>query len=454
MKFLKISILAFVSFFLFLNATPVEEKVTVTAQLAGCDERMNLYVFDGVGFKPVQVIQANEGAYSFSVPKSDPRFYYIGKETNNVLPLILGNEATVNVSGSCRDLRASNVDSSPFNKRYKEIRAKINEFNKRMGGLIQEYRIRKEQPEQVKKIANRMKGLDEEKLAFLEATKKEHPFFGRVVSLNTYLSYQNNNTEGKYASEQEYFASEFFRFADFKDAGYNNLPWMYESFKAYTTTLSSIGLSHEQQQQYVEAAIADIPKGSPAQKMALTGVIGVFKRKQSPNFVHFGELFVQTFQESDPFAAKSLAQELNAAKSFMIGGEAPDFTQKTPEGADLSLSDFKGKVVLVDFWASWCGPCRRENPNVVRMYDKYKNQGFEILSVSLDRKKDRWLKAIEKDGLNWAHVSDLKGWKNEVAQLYGVSSIPHTVLLDKEGKILARNLRGPKLEQKLAEIFE
>ena len=137
----------------------------------------------------------------------------------------------------------------------------------------------------------------------------------------------------------------------------------------------------------------------------------------------------------------------------MIGAIAPDFQQDTPEGTSMKLSDHRGKIVLVDFWASWCGPCRKENPNVVRLYQKYNEQGFDVLAVSLDRTKDRWLKAIEKDGLEWHHVSDLKGWQNAVAKQYSVSSIPHTILLDREGKILARNVRGPTLENKLKEIF-
>lgn len=108
---------------------------------------------------------------------------------------------------------------------------------------------------------------------------------------------------------------------------------------------------------------------------------------------------------------------------------------------------------MIDFWASWCGPCRRENPNVVEAYQKYKDKGFDILGVSLDRDKSAWLKGIEEDQLTWTHVSDLKYWQNEVAQLYGVSSIPHSVLLDKDGKIIAKNLRGEDLHKKLEELL-
>ena len=133
--------------------------------------------------------------------------------------------------------------------------------------------------------------------------------------------------------------------------------------------------------------------------------------------------------------------------------EAPEILMENPDGTPVALTSLRGKVVLLDFWASWCRPCRAENPNVVRMYNKYNDQGFEVFSVSLDKDKGRWVQAIEKDGLDWTHVSDLAWWNSAAAKTYNVHSIPATFLLDREGKIIAKNLRGPALEAKLSEIF-
>ncbi|MCD8739857.1 AhpC/TSA family protein [Mucilaginibacter roseus] len=145
---------------------------------------------------------------------------------------------------------------------------------------------------------------------------------------------------------------------------------------------------------------------------------------------------------------------LDGWKKTAVGATAPQFSQADKDGKQVSLASFKGKYVLVDFWASWCGPCRNENPNVVSAYNQYKDRSFTILGVSLDSNRDAWLKAIDDDKLAWTQVSDLKYWKNEVAELYGVRAIPQNFLIGPDGKIVAKNLTGDKLSAKLNEIYK
>jgi peroxiredoxin len=151
-----------------------------------------------------------------------------------------------------------------------------------------------------------------------------------------------------------------------------------------------------------------------------------------------------------------MAERIEIAKKVGIGRIAPDFTQNDTLGNPVSLSSFRGKFLLIDFWASWCGPCRQENPNVVAAFKKYNNKGFDILGVSLDQPtgKEKWLKAIHDDNLTWTQVSDLKFWGNAVAAQYGIQAIPQNFLLDPNGKIIGKNLRGEALNKKLEEIIK
>lgn len=195
-------------------------------------------------------------------------------------------------------------------------------------------------------------------------------------------------------------------------------------------------------------------------KQNITNPVGVHLLKGNYYYMDVEELeplmsqIPATFDNDEQvIKIKELVEKM---KATAVGQKFTDFEMQTPEGETVKLSDYvgKGKVVLVDFWASWCGPCRREMPNLVEAYAKYKNKNFEIVGVSLDQSGDAWKEAIKKLNITWPQMSDLKYWQCEGAQLYAVSSIPHTVLIDGEGIILARGMHGDELQEKIAEAVK
>jgi peroxiredoxin len=172
-------------------------------------------------------------------------------------------------------------------------------------------------------------------------------------------------------------------------------------------------------------------------------------------FITIHDLVLSTLIKLYPenYIVKAKHQEIEAKKRVALGYPAPEITMQDTTGNMFSLSYLRGKIVLIDFWASWCGYCRMESPNMVKLYQQYKQYGFDILGVSLDQNKTSWISAIEKDGLEWHHVSDLKGWQSAVCATYGIRGIPFTVLVDKNGNIIAKGLRGEALEEKIKEIL-
>ena len=193
--------------------------------------------------------------------------------------------------------------------------------------------------------------------------------------------------------------------------------------------------------------------------LAVLQVIGNFSAEEDHLFLDsLGTLFANNPPDSKHTPrflsyVEGVRLQAKNGENLQVGKTAPDINLPNPDGEVVPLSSLRGKIVLVDFWAQWCRPCRMENPNIVKAYHNYKDKGFEVYGVSLDRSKDKWLQGIEEDGLSWTHVSDLKYWQSEAAKTYNINAIPASFLLDQEGKIIAKNLRGPSLHQKLKEIL-
>ena len=212
-----------------------------------------------------------------------------------------------------------------------------------------------------------------------------------------------------------------------------------------------------EQFQETESSKINYLKTTMLKQNSLAGLIYMSSVDMKKNMDFYGKYAPSLLKKyPNNIFVKSLNNQYVSEKNkvnLLPGAQAPEIDLPTPEGPNFKLSSLRGKVVLIDFWASWCGPCRRANPHVVTLYNKYHAKGFDILGVSLDKDKASWIKAIATDGLKWHQVSDLKYWQSAAGRTYGVGSIPHTVLIDREGKIIATGLRDASLDAKLKEIF-
>lgn len=430
------------------------DVVTFNCELADCkkDAPLYLYRFDGYSFSIFKTAKADSNnVFTFRIPASENQFYFVGAQQGKTKPVILGAEKNLTMQGRCSNIRKSEFVDSELNTNYEMAIKKIRSYQSTAKGLNRQLAKVGNNPTSQTEIIKKLKSNDDAQVAMFTSMNEKHPFVGKIVATKMYLSFPNN--KGNYANEVEYYVNEYFTHLDLKDPAMDRMPALFETFRDYTTTLVAIKFDETKMKTTLDNVLKKMNPEGQAYRFALGAIVQTLKSKNHPAYIGYGKQYLEKYgNENKPYMAE-LKNNIDNAKNFMVGGIAPDFEQNTPEGKPMKLSSLRGKIVLVDFWASWCGPCRRENPHVVKLYNKYKSKGFEVLGVSLDRTKDKWEKAIAKDKLTWSHVSDLKGWKNQVAKQYSVTSVPHTILLDQEGRILARNLRGADLDAKLKELF-
>jgi len=435
-----------------LDSTPDGKSVTLIYTVpADCDiDTLHLFTFSGVGFQEYQLATKEANTFAFSIPAGQSAFYFVGPKSSELKSVILGEEKNVVMESKCGDYKMASIQKSKINQEYATYLSTRNALNKESANIVNEYRSTTDKDiDKRAELDAQLAILDKKRLA--QTTSYKSKFVNAIAKLFAYQSFQNN--KGTYEVEMDYFADNYFNQVDWSNPIYNQMSVVYEAFGNYTNTISQAKSPLPLHKKRLLDALSKLDENGQAYKYALGSIVNNLYQTKHKNMPAFATIYVNKYYETDKDELGQLKIVVDQINANTIGAPAPDIVLNNPEDEEIALSSLRGNVVLIDFWASWCGPCRRENPNVVRMYDKYKDKGFEIYGVSLDSKKDRWIQAIEADGLTWPNVSDLRGWKASPAAVYGVRSIPTTVLVDAQGNILARNLRGPSLEAKLEEIF-
>ncbi len=446
------------------HADDDKNGIVVSGKFMNCTaaDSVRFYEYDGIAFRQIAqgawTKKGDTSVFSFTLPKKLVRgIYFIGTDRNNIRSFILGNERQASeknivFAGECTQFNRSSISGSPYNTRFEQLMQQMAQINQQGMQVIGEFRAANGDTVKLNKAIFALRALDKQKLSTLDSTNKYDSFMQKTAALRTYISWYWDKKG--YTDEIQYFGNEFFQLADFKDVTWlERMPLLADAFREFTQNVSQIGMDGERQRAFIEKQLARIAPNTRAYKTALSGVLQGYIDKDPTNFVYFADKWLKLYRKENKDIVPSIEQRVASLRSQIIGGAAPEIKMATPDGGTYALSQMKGKIVLIDFWASWCGPCRRSMPEVKGIYGKYKDRGFEILGVSLDKDNAAWLAAIKADNLPWKHVSDLKFWQSEAAQTYGVTSIPHTVLVDKNGNIAARNLQGAALEQKIEELL-
>jgi peroxiredoxin len=424
------------------NGTGIKIKGTFT----NAESHKYVYLFNyfGPDFYKQDSVLLDKGSFTFTYKKPLTRgFYRIGVNNTLSLLIILGNESP-SIKGDLNNLAGtSEITDSKENDSYKNF-VKFNEKVNVEGNKIQaEAQALNNQGitdsavfnGSIRKLQGRLDSLNNGKKKFYNEFKEVNKSLlaGKLPEV-----FENNQTDTK---------ETFFKDAVIKDPELSRGDLLTTKFTMYLQRFANTSL------QEAEANVKEVmtkPWAPENKEVMYISVIKIFYQHDQDFSRSMAALYGKEFPASK--YAKHLIAEMPKGPPA-VGEKAPEISLADTTGKIISLSSLKGKVVLIDFWASWCRPCRMENPNVVKAYEKYNGSGFTVFSVSLDDNKANWAQAIKKDNLKWSsHVSDLKGWQSAAAKLYGVTGIPATFLIDRDGNVIGKNLRGESLESMLQEV--
>ncbi|MCP4521186.1 MAG: AhpC/TSA family protein [Cytophagales bacterium] len=422
----------------------------VKGNLLHNDEAKYVYLYEVQGnfiLSKIDSAQIKKGKFVFKYEdKQREGVYHLGVTKKGSTPVVLAQESIIVTAEGTSFKTSIRIQNSPANVIYQKYIESNNSLEKKVAEVNKDFQQRvmpleKKDPTtfqvEYQKLVQRIQAARTEYRSFLtQMAQHENEYMKKV---GRFLEINEVTTKINYFSKYDLFDESLTR-GDF----------IVRKINLYFTLFANVN------QKTLAGETEVLLKMAPTKTKARAVVFEALTRATIPNDAGYAKRVVEAFQMEYPKNeyTKFVATLLPSDGLLNIGDKAPEIDLPSFDGKNIALSSLKGKVVLIDFWASWCGPCRRENPNVVKLYQEYRDKGFTVYSVSLDSKQANWVKAIQKDNLSWgSHVSELKKWNSSAARAYRVRSIPTTYLIDENGVIIGKNLRGQALEAKLASLF-
>lgn len=431
--------------------------LTLSGELVGCElDTLYLFELDGVFIQPKAAMRLtnNQGTFALNASIQDMEagmYVLAGNNPQTGKPFLYSEkENQIHITGSCKDLPSAKIWKSDLNRDFGRVMRKVEAYTQENTQLLLAFKNNSKDAQTQQSLKASLQREYTNYIAFLDSLGKVNNMLQILAALKPLNFYPLEKTA---VDEYGYWKSAYFKQVDLNDPLLNRLPTVYDAFRRYLSVLTQMKPAPGQLQGAINEVLDKMPSSSSAKRSALLALIDGLRESNETLCLAYIDEYLSEFDYDRQEITAQLQQLKLSMQGIKIGELAPEIALPSPQGDTLHLSDLRGKVVMIDFWASWCGPCRRENPYVVELYKTYKEKGFEILGVSLDRDKAQWQAAIAKDGLTWPHVSDLKYFQSKAARTYNVQAIPFTVLLDKSGKVIAKNLRGEALSKKLEEIF-
>lgn len=431
--------------YLLLNNVFAQHVVHLTGKIVEPElAKDTLYIYDITQNKKVIHFVQVKGKSNFSTQfkVKEKGTYLIGYNPNETRPLWLGVAQKINVQLSLKKGKLELIfDKNSENDMFQEIMNTIAQYDR----SIQETRnsAAKLPFTEYENIQKKTDSLILAKQNYLSECRKSTDYIKKITA--EVYDYPIWNKQGE---ELTWVYNHFFDYVDFTQSNYAYHYIMHEKLAVYFELLSAKG--SEMIMQKSDTLLHKAQKNPLMREIIYkSAVIGTLRLAPDAS-ANLYQKFEKEYPKS-PFVSELKPYLASVLKTQV--GSIMEITLPDTSGKLVSTKDFRGKIVIIDFWASWCGPCRMENPNVVRIYNEYKNKGLEIIGVSLDRDASAWKQAIRQDNLSWVHISDVKGWQCAAAKEYGINSIPQMFILDKEGKIIAKNLRGEALRQKIQSLL-